>query len=89
MSTPTICTHSPLGCSVSTRPTMLAGRKVARPFGSARPALPTRSVRCYASTLDSSRPVYQGRFGPFQILPSDEQEVLLYRLGINVAAAGV
>ncbi|KAG1667894.1 hypothetical protein FOA52_013655 [Chlamydomonas sp. UWO 241] len=31
--------------------------------------------------------VYQGAFGPFSIGPDDETEVLLYRVGINVAAA--
>eukprot|EP00955_Chlamydomonas_euryale_P037283 350709-Chlamydomonas_euryale.AAC.3 len=34
-----------------------------------------------------ARAVYQGAYGTFSIGPEDEQEVLLYRLGINTAAA--
>ena len=34
-------------------------------------------------------PVYQGRFGPFQIVEEDEMEVFRYRSGLSLAAAGV
>ena len=35
-----------------------------------------------------TKTVYQGRFGAYSIEAEDEHEVFLYRLGINVVAAG-
>jgi uncharacterized integral membrane protein len=46
-----------------------------------RPMLPPRALTDEAKSI-----IYQGRYGPFTIGPSDEQEVFLYRAGINISA---
>lgn len=55
-----------------------------------KPNCMTLRRNCNIPTLhaltEAQSATYQGRYGDFTIGPSDEQEVLLYRAGINVSA---
>lgn len=75
----------PLPTSVLLRPTPPPINRQRRTINTFRPSL---SVKCQAVGEQPESPtVYQGVYGPWQVEPSDVQEVVLYRSGLVAAAS--